>query len=400
MLIPPHDLAALMQDDPVLDAWIIQHRRALHRCPELSGQEVETRAFLLAKLEALGIERLPCDAGYAVVGLIRGGQPGPTVALRADMDALPVEEPADAPFCSERPGVMHACGHDAHMAIQLGAARLLMAHKEHLVGNVKILFEPAEETTGGARDMIAAGCLDNPRVDAVAGLHVSSALPTGHMSVRPGVAHGSSDAITLTVRGKAGHAAYPEQGVDAIAIAAQVITALQTLVSRETSPVDGAVLSLCMIEGGTAPNILCDRVSVRGTLRTLLPETRRRLRRRVVEIAEGVAQALGGTVEVTLTEGYGPVINDPALTTRLLEVGRAVLGQKRVHSSERPSLGVESFGFFAQRIRGVFWNIGCGVGPPIHAREFSIDEACLPIAARLQAALAWELLLKEQEDHV
>ena len=392
MLIDPHDLAALTAEDPALDAWAIERRRALHRRPELSGQEHETRAFLLAELEALGIERLPCDAGCAVVGLIRGGR-APTVALRADMDALPIQEPADAPFRSERPGVMHACGHDAHMAILLGAARLLTARKERLPGSVKLLFEPAEETSGGAQEMIAAGCLARPTVEAVVGLHVSSALPTGHMSVRPGVAHGASDAVTLTLRGKAGHAAYPEQGTDAIAIAAQVIAALQILVSRETSPLDSAVLSLGIIEGGAAPNILCDRVTVRGTLRTLLPETRERLKRRIAEVTEGVARALGGEGEARLTEGYGPVINDGPLTDRAMAVGHAVLGADRVHAAERPSLGVESFGFFAQRTRGLFWNMGCGLGPPIHAREFTVDEACIPAAARMQAALAWELLL-------
>jgi len=390
MLIPPDGL----------DAWIIECFQTLHRRPELSGQEYETRAFLLAELEALGIERLPCDAGNAVVGLIRGGQPGPTIALRADMDALPVEEPADAPFSSERPGVMHACGHDAHMAIQLGAARLLTAHKERMCGNVKLLFEPAEETTGGAQHMIAAGCLENPRVDAIIGLHVSPALPAGHMSARPGIAHGSSDEVTLTLRGRAGHAAHPEQGVDAVMIAAQVITALQTLVSRQTAPLDGAALSLCMIEGGTAPNILCDKVTVRGTLRTLLPETRERLKGRLLEITEGIAQALGGVGEGALTEGYGPVINDPALTALALETGRAILGEERVHIAECPSLGVESFSYFARQAPGVFWNIGCGLGPPIHAKEFVVDEACLPLGARLQAALAWELLLRKQEDPI
>ncbi|MCL2544590.1 MAG: M20 family metallopeptidase [Clostridia bacterium] len=393
MLIRPRDLAALAAANPALDAWAIERRRALHRRPELSGQERETQAYLQAELEALGIERLPCGAGRAVAGLIRGALPGPTVALRADMDALPVEEPEGTPFRSERPGVMHACGHDAHMAALLGAARLLMAHTERMPGSVKLLFEPAEETSGGAREMIAAGCMANPTVNAVVGLHVSPALPAGHMSVRPGVAHGSSDAVALTLRGRAGHAAYPEQGVDAIAIAAQVITALQTLVSRETSPLDSAVLSLGVIEGGTTSNILCDRVTVRGTLRTLLPETRDRLRRRVAEVTEGVARALGGEGEATLTEGYGPVINDPALTGRALELGRAMLGADRVRAAERPSLGVESFSFFAREARGLFWNIGCGLGPPLHAREFAVDEACIPAAARVQAALAWELLL-------
>ncbi len=395
MLMAPDALQALIQADPVLDAYVLERRRALHRCPELSGQEVETRATLCSELTALGIEfqALPPACGCAVVGLIRGALPGPTVALRADMDALPVDEPQGLPFRSQKPGIMHACGHDAHMAIQLGAARLLAARRDALPGNIKLLFEPAEETTGGAQGMIEAGCLEQPRVDAVLGLHMSPKRPCGHLSTRPGPASGSSDEIRLTLRGRAGHGAYPERGVDAIVIAAQVVTALQTLVSRETSPLDNAVLSLCTIAGGTATNIVCDCVTVGGTLRTVRADTRERLKRRIAEVTALTAQALGGLGEAELIPGYGAVINDPALTGHALELARAVLGPDCVHIDEHPSLGVESFSYFVQSTPGVYYDIGCGLGPPLHARDFFVDEACLPAATRMQAALAWETLL-------
>ncbi len=386
-------LQALAQPDAALDAWVIQQRRALHKRPELSGQEKETQAFLLARLAELGIEgEAPCAASHAVTGLIRGGKPGATLALRADMDALPVEEPESCPFHSETPGVMHACGHDAHMAIQLGVARLLLRHRDALPGTVRLLFEPAEETTGGAAEMIAAGCLENPHVEAVLALHVSPKQLCGHLSTRPGAVSGASTDVLLTVRGRAGHGAYPERSVDAIVIAAQVISALQTLVSRETSPLDSAVLSLGTIRGGKAANVICEEVVVRGTLRTLNVETCARMRRRIAEVTEGVARAMGGEAVAVLTADYGPVVNDRLLTVVAMEVAGKVLGDDHIHIEEFPSLGVDSFNFFVQDRPGVYWDMGCGLGAPLHAHDFIVDEACLPLAVRTQACMAWALL--------
>jgi amidohydrolase len=387
-------LRDLTAEDAELDGWVVACRRALHSRPELSGQEEETQAYLLARLEELGIPASTYPGSHGVVGLIRGGLPGPTVALRADMDALPLDEPEGAPFRSTNPGAMHACGHDAHMAVQLGAARLLNARRDGMRGHVKLLFEPAEETTGGAREMIAAGCLEDPRVDAVLGMHVSPKQPTGVLATRPGATHGSSDDILLTLRGRAGHGAYPERSVDALVMAAQVILALQTLISRETSPLDSAVLSLGIIHGGTAPNIICDEVTIRGTLRALRPETRARLCKRIAEVTAHTCAALGGDGEAVLHDGYDATINDATLTERALEVARAVLGQERIHIDACASLGVESFGFFTQERPGVYWSMGCGLGPPLHARKFSVDERCLSAATRAQAAIARELLLE------
>jgi amidohydrolase len=373
--------------------WVVTHRRALHRRPELSNQERDTQAYILAALEELGI---PCQTypGFtAVVGLIQGDRPGPTVALRADMDALPLhEEATDLPFCSQNPGVMHACGHDAHMAIQLGAARLLAARRDDMPGAVKLLFEHAEETTGGAKDMIAQGCLENPRVDAVLGLHITTKHPTGVFCTRPGVHSGSSDDIQITVRGRPSHGAYPQRGVDALVMSAQVITALQTVVSRNTSPLDSAVLSLGIIHGGAAPNIICEEVRMEGTLRTLLPEVRQSCRDRIQTIVPQICAALGGEGFVALRDSYGPLVCDEAMTLRAMDLARQALGPAHVVLADTPSLGVESFGFFTQRCPGVYYDVGCGIGPALHTRDFRVHEDCLRTGVQMQATLAWDIL--------
>ena len=385
-------LHTLQADALALRDWLVAQRRALHARPELSGHEVETQRHVLDALDALGIAAHPVDGCCAVVGLIEGALPGGTVALRADMDALPVQEATGLPFASQRAGVMHACGHDAHTAVLLGAARILQARREALPGRVKLLFEHAEETVGGARDMLAAGCMEDPHVDAVLGLHVMPDQPCGVVCMHPGAVSGSSDNITLTLRGHGCHGAYPDRGVDAIWLTAQVVTALQGLVSRETSPLDSAVLTFGTIAGGTAPNVLCGEVVLRGTLRTLRPETRARLKARIGEVVQAVCAGLGGSGEAAIQTGYPPLLNDAALTDAARDVARAMLGAERVVTRGHPSMGVESFSFFLERAPGFYYNVGCGQGPALHDAGFLLDEACLHDAAALQAALAWEVL--------
>ena len=388
----PSALAALARADEELDAWVLALRRELHRRPEVAGEEGETRAALLRWLAELGLEAGPCGEGFGVVALIRGALPGPTLALRADMDALPVEEPTGEAFRSERPGAMHACGHDAHMAIQLGVARLLRHHRERMRGNIKLLFEPSEETRGGIRGMMTAGCLENPHVDAALALHVSPKRPCGQAEIHGGLVSGASEDVRIIVRGRAGHGAYPEQAVDAVVLAAHVITALQAVISREVSPLDSAVLSLGCIRGGTAENVICGEVEVRGTLRALELRTIERLKRRIAEVTAGVCSALGGVGEVAYHDGYPSIHNNFELASRAQEAARAALGEEAVRSDGVPSLGVDSFSFLSARLPGVYWAMGCGVGPPLHASGFRVDEACLPLAVRAQACIAWELL--------
>ncbi len=372
--------------------WIVAARRELHMHPELGGQEAYTQRYLENMLEELGIAHTAYPGQHAVVGLIEGTFPGKTVGLRADMDALPVNETTGLPFASMTPGKMHACGHDAHMAIALGAARILLENRDRLHGKVKLLFEPAEETTGGAREMVAAGCMENPHVDAVFGLHMSPDQPSGVVFSRPGPMSGASDDIQITVRGRGCHGAYPERGTDAIVIAAQIITALQTLTSRNISPLDSAVVSLGRIEGGTARNVICDRVGIEGTLRTLRKETRKLLKERLLSLPGSVAEAMGGAAEVALKDAYGPVYNDEALHGRLLHLAAELFGQDKIVPRPAPSLGVESFGFFLAKTPGVYYDLGCGVGSALHTGDFMVEESCLPAGSALQAAMVMDFL--------
>lgn len=367
--------------------WMVEIRRALHRIPEKGFQEFKTQAFLTEQLKALGI---PFETHRTwIVADIRGGQPGPTVALRADMDALPVTEPQGCPFRSEHEGWMHACGHDMHMTVQLGAARLLNARRDSLRGSVRLLFQPAEETVGGAMPMVKAGVLEG--VDAVYGLHVQPYMNVGQVDTRPGCLNGSTDELNIVVRGVSAHASRPHQGVDAIVCAAQLIMALQTAVSRNTSPLQSAAVSLGVIHGGDARNIVCDRVEIKGTLRTADPELRARLKERIRAICDGVAMACGATIELEIITGYAALMNTPAEADRLIRIGRALLGEENAFFRESPSMGGEDFSYFVEKVPGAFWHLGCAAAQPaptLHSRDFVPDERCLPIGAALQSALA------------
>lgn len=370
--------------------WMVDIRRRLHRIPERGFAEVKTQQVIMETLDALGI---PYTTERTwVVGVIEGALPGQVVALRADMDALPLEEPEGLPFRSEHPGMMHACGHDAHMTMVLGAAKVLMGMRDRLPGTVKLLFQPAEETDGGAEPMVQRGVMENPHVDRVYGLHVQPYLPVGVIETRAGTLNASTDDVELTIHGRSSHGAYPESGADAIVCAAQVITSLQTLVSRNVSPLASAVLSLGMISGGTAGNIICDRVSLRGTLRTANGEIRAMMKRRIAEVASGVAAAMGCTAEVCITSGYAALVNDEAEAGRVMRVGARLLGEKNVVRKAAPSMGGEDFSFFCERVPGAFFHLGCVKkedmpAPLLHSRDFHLDEGCLTVGAMMHVAL-------------
>ena len=370
--------------------WMVDIRRRLHRIPERGFAEVKTQQVIMETLDALGI---PYTTERTwVVGVIEGALPGQVVALRADMDALPLEEPEGLPFRSEHPGMMHACGHDAHMTMVLGAAKVLMGMRDRLPGTVKLLFQPAEETDGGAEPMVQRGVMENPHVDRVYGLHVQPYLPVGVIETRAGTLNASTDDVELTIHGRSSHGAYPESGADAIVCAAQVITSLQTLVSRNVSPLASAVLSLGMISGGTAGNIICDRVSLRGTLRTANGAIRAMMKRRIAEVASGVAAAMGCTAEVCITSGYAALVNDEAEAGRVMRVGARLLGEKNVVRKAAPSMGGEDFSFFCERVPGAFFHLGCVKkedmpAPLLHSRDFHLDEDCLTVGAMMHVAL-------------
>ncbi len=375
--------------------WAVALRRRLHRVPEPGNQEFETQRIITETLDELGIEYTTENTW--VVGLIRGAHPGETVAFRADIDALPVEEPEDCPFRSTHPGMMHACGHDAHMAILLGAAAILSGMKDELHGNVKLLFQPAEETEGGAERMVKAGVMENPHVDRVYGLHVMPRLPVGTVETRRGTLNASTDSVTLIVHGLSGHGAYPESGRDAIVCAAQIISALQTLVSRNLSPLSSAVLSIGRIEGGRASNIICDEVTMKGTLRTANAEIRAMMKRRIDEVVSGAAQAMGCTAEVRIKPGYNALVNDINEAERVHRVGARLFGAEHMLEKAEPSMGAEDFSFFSDEAPGAFYHIGCVreeelPAPPLHSRDFHIDEKCLAVGMAMHVAMALEVL--------
>lgn len=376
---------------------ITAFRRALHEYPDLSGEEGPTCARITEVLRRHGIaHRLLLD-GTAVAAAVGSREGGRTVALRADIDALPLTEETGLPFASQRPGVMHACGHDVHAAVALGAALLLKEREPELPGTVMVFFQPAEEGTGGAERMIAAGCLDSPRVSHVLGLHVNPAIPAGKAAFKFGKMHAASDEFTLVLHGRGCHGAHPEEGCDAVAMAGQLITALQNITSRGLSPLEPAVVTVGKITGGTKGNIIADRVEMTGIMRSLSENTRQLLRRRVKETADGVAHAFGGRAELILRPSYGALINDDAVTERAASAARAALGAENVIIKKEPTLGTEDFSYFAAARPSCFYELGCGFSDretnfPLHSARFEANERCITTGVELQLRGALALL--------
>lgn len=374
-------------------------RRAIHRYPELGNVEIQTSALVVRTLEGLGwtVER---PVGTSVMATLNGPRPGRTVAFRADMDALPIVEDNDLPFKSEVPGVMHACGHDFHTAGLLGAAMVLTKHREALHGGVRLLFQPDEEGSGGAERMIAAGCLEG--VDAVFGAHVDPDLPAGSVGFKYGKMYAASDVFTVIVRGEGCHGASPDEGVDALAIGAQLVTALQQIVSRRVAPTDSAVLTVGSFHAGTGENIVADRAEIKGILRTLGPETRARVKALFRQTVEGVCAAMGAKSEIHIRESYPGVVNDDHMVDFARRSAEEILGGGRIALIDKPTMATEDFGYFTQAVPGAFYKIGVrnpdiGATWPIHSPKFIADEAAMPNLIALHAAVALEFLKANHE---
>ncbi len=389
--------AELLAEARELLPWMVEIRRDLHRHPELGLEEWRTSGRVQAVLAELGIPYSAGLAGTGVLGLVPGAGEGRVVALRADLDALPLQDAKDVPWRSTIPGRMHACGHDVHTAILLGAAHLLRARLATRPGLVKLIFQPAEETVGGARLLIEAGVLESPRVDAIFGLHVDPGMEVGGFGLHYGQRNASSDNLGITIHGRSCHGAYPSAGIDAIVVAAHVVSALQTVVSRNLDARSSAVLTLGTIAGGTQGNIVAQRVAMTGTVRTLDRSTRELVLRRVQEVCAGVAAGFGARAEVVIEPSYDPVINDD----RMVDLVRASIGQlvgpERVVVFERPNMGVEDFGFYLSHVPGAFYSIGVrnealGIVHPVHNDHFDADEQCLAYGAALQALNALNAL--------
>ena len=366
---------------------VVLDRRHLHMHPELGYKEHATARFVAERLRAHGIEVRTGVAETGVVGLIRGGRPGKTVLLRADMDALPIQEENDLPYRSQNPGVMHACGHDGHTAILLSAARVLAERRARLAGNVKVAFQPAEEGGGGAERMIAEGVLEDPHVDAVFGLHLTQERPAGTVGARPGPIAAAADNFQLEIVGRGGHAAKPHTCVDAALVAAQVMVSLHAIVSREVKPSEPAVITVGVIQAGTAPNVIPERALLAGTVRTFDEQLRQDLARRVEEVAVGVAHAMRAEATCTYDWGYPVVVNEPAMAELVREVAREVVGAERLVEQEQGMFG-EDFAYFLQQRPGCFFNLGTrneakGLTSGHHHPRFDIDEDALPIGVEM-----------------
>lgn len=371
---------------------LVATRRAIHQHPEPGFEEVRTAAAVAARLAALGLEVRTEVAKTGVVGLLRGARPGRTLLLRADMDCLPVEEQTGAPYASRRPGLMHACGHDGHVAMLLGAAEVLVTRRERLAGSVKLVFQPAEEGPGGARPMIEAGVLEDPRVDAAVGLHLLNDYPVGTVALRAGPVMAATDRFELRVRGRGGHGAAPHQTVDAILAAAHVVTALQAVAAREVAPGVPVVLSVGTIHGGFRYNVIAPEVELTGTVRSFEAALRESLPGRIERIARGVAQAYGAEVQLRYEFGYPATVNDPAMTELARAAAATVVGEAGV-AAPRPLMGGEDMAYFLQAVPGCFLFIGSanaerGLVHPHHSPHFDFDEAALGIGVQVLVRIA------------
>lgn len=372
---------------------VVDVRRELHRHPELSHDERRTAEIAGGRSEALGYQVRALAGG--IVADLDSGRPGPRVMLRADMDALPVQELDDGRAVrSEVAGAMHACGHDGHVAMNIGAAAALAAMRDAWSGSVRLCFQPAEERAEGALPMIEAGAADG--VDRVLGIHLWAPLQVGRVAITPGVVFGSADSFELIVRGRGGHGGMPHTTVDPIMAAAQIVTALQTLVSRETSPFSPAVVTLGKISGGTAFNVIADTVVIEGTVRALEQDERERLIARVAELAEGVARALRADAEFIRKSGCPPVVSNPDVATLVRAAAVATVGEARVDVANPITVG-DDVAYFLDRAPGCYFLVGAGhpeTGPvaPHHSAGFDIDEACLPVGVETLTRAALDIL--------
>ena len=396
-------MTALKQQAQQLFEDIRAFRRELHEQPELSGEETETSKKIQEKLDEYGI---PYFTGYAKTGIlavIEGARPGKTVGLRADIDALPILEKADVPFKSKVDGKMHACGHDAHTAMLLGVGKLLQEQKSDIAGTVLLIFQPAEENApaGGADQMMADGIFERYEPDVLLAQHVWPGLPAGQVGVIDGAIMGNSDRFQVTIHGAGGHASMPHQTVDAIVIANQMISAIQTIVSRNANPMDSGVITIGKISGGYRYNVVADSVVLEGTIRSLSDDTKKLLKKRFHEVVTGAAEMMGGTCEIDYSDGYPATVN----TKRWAQVVRAS-AKRQLGESAAPemigSMAGEDFGRFLKKYEGVYYWLGTSVGDkqkPLHDPGFMIDEQALPVGTGLMAQAALDVLaeLNKQE---
>jgi hippurate hydrolase len=381
--MPILNRASEMHDE--ITAW----RRELHQMPEILFDTVRTAAFVEKKLREFGVDEVVTGMGRTgVVGLIRGANgPGPAIGLRADMDALPLSETSGKQWASKTAGKMHACGHDGHTAMLLGAAKYL-AETRNFAGSIAVIFQPAEEGGGGGREMVRDGLMEKFAISEVYGMHNMPGLAIGTFATRSGPIMAATDEFTITIRGRGAHAAMPNKGVDPVVIAAHIITSLQSIVSRTTDPFDSTVVSVTKMQGGNAHNVIPDQAVLGGTIRTLTPESRESSQARLRQIAEGVAAAHGAEASVTVFTGYPVTINHPGQTEAALGVASEIVGAPFVEPATTPTMGGEDFSYMLNARPGNFIFIGNGDTAGLHNPNYDFNDEIIPYGVSYWVKLA------------
>jgi amidohydrolase len=376
--------------------WLVETRRTLHMNPELGFEEVETSRMIAGYLEKFGLQVKTGMAKTGVIGLLKGGQPGKTVAIRADMDALPMEEANPVPYRSKVKGKMHACGHDAHVTILLGVARLFSSMGNPVRGNIKWIFQPAEEGGGGGRVLTEEGVLENPKVDAIFGAHLFPDLKIGRVGIHEKEGLAATDRFVIKMIGRGAHGAYPHLSRDPITAVGHLITQINTIVSRSISPLDSAVITIGKVSGGTAFNIIPDEAEILGTVRSLTPKVREELKSRMEQVTQGVAKSFGMDHDFDFQYGYPALVNDPEMSHLVATACTKGIGKENVEFI-RPSMGGEDFAYYLEKVPGSFFRLGCrneakGIVNPFHSSRFDIDEDVLPFGVEIFARIIDEYL--------
>lgn len=406
--VTDHHRSAIAQAADALRPALVQIRRDLHMHPELSNREERTARVVADKLRALGLDDIKTNvAHHGVVALLKGTKPGPVVALRADMDALPINETIDVPYKSLVPGVKHACGHDAHTTIALGVAEVLSKMRGEIHGSVKFLFQPAEEGTptgeeGGAQLMIKEGALDNPRPLAIFGLHTTPETESGQIGYRAGPAQASADIFSITLHGKSSYAAWPQKGVDTMLVAAECITALQSIKSRRIDAFEPVLFTIGTIHGGKSPHTIADEIKLQGTVRTFNRDVRNQIEQLTRQTLTGVTEAYGATFDLDYKSITTVVFNEPKLVEESLSSIRRAVGNTNVFEFPK-RMGAEDFSYYEQVIPGFFLRLGSGnkskgITAESHTPEFDIDEDCLVVGVKVMSNIAIDFLERHADE--
>jgi amidohydrolase len=384
-----------------LRAKLVEQRRDFHMHPELSNREERTSRLVAERLKALGLEVKTGVGRHGVVALLKGAKPGPVVAVRADMDALPIQENIDVPYRSKNDGVKHACGHDVHTTVQLGVAEVLSRMRDQIAGTIKFIFQPAEEgpppgEEGGAPMMIKEGALDNPRPQAIFGLHVMPNIEVGQIGYNSGPAMASSDRFVITLRGKKVHGAYPHDGIDTVVVAAECVSALQSIRSRRINTMEPLVITVGSIHGGNRFNIIADEVVLEGTMRALSEEVRARAQEMMRETLSGITSAYGAKFDILFDKPNPVTYNEPKLVEEMLPTLRRVAGAANI-ITPKPQMGAEDFSYFQKVIPGFYYFLGVGnrakgITAMIHTPEFDVDEESLVIGVKVMTSMLLDYL--------